>query len=333
MQGSSLTAEAQAQEMARPIQPWQVTIVIPTLDESEAIGKVIDEVSSYGFQNILVVDGYSKDGTADIAKRKGAVVIFQESKGKAGAIRTAINHVETPYMLVMDGDFTYDPASIENLLRSGQHNDEVIGIRKNRENIPALNRFGNWVLNISFKWLIGTPVSDVCSGMYLLRTEFAKGLIIGSESFDCEVEIASQVATGGRLAEAPINYRKRIGQRKLNSLRDGIRIMGSIIWMANHHNPVFLYSGISFLIMVPASIILVWVAYENFVNHIWHAGFALFGGMLVIVATQALAIMVISLLIKRVERRIIGAGKRSIELRGSKNLMQSLISVSALSPN
>ena len=67
----------------------EVTVVIPTLNEAEAIGKVIDELKQYGIVNIIVVDGHSTDGTPKIAKEKGVKVIFQEGKGKALAIKTA----------------------------------------------------------------------------------------------------------------------------------------------------------------------------------------------------------------------------------------------------
>jgi len=57
------------------------------LNEAEAIGKVIDELKQEGYKNILVVDGYSNDGTLEIAKQKGAKAIYQHGKGKAGAIK------------------------------------------------------------------------------------------------------------------------------------------------------------------------------------------------------------------------------------------------------
>ena len=76
-----------------------VTVVVPTLNETEAIGKVIDEIRECGFKKILVVDGYSTDDTVKIAKEKGVKVVFQYGEGKAGAIRTAIDLVDTPYML------------------------------------------------------------------------------------------------------------------------------------------------------------------------------------------------------------------------------------------
>ncbi len=292
------------EEIDNQVDPREVTIVIPTLNEAEGIGNVIDELKFYNYGKILVVDGYSKDGTSEIAKARGATVISQETKGKGGALRTAIRYVETPYMLVMDGDFTYDPASIKNLLAFGGNNDEVIGVRMNRENISLPNRFGNWVINRIFKLLIGKPISDVCSGMYLLRTSFARQLLITSESFDVEVEIVAQTSTQGSVAEAPVSYRRRIGNGKLRRFNDGLSILGAIVWMANRYNPVFLYSGIASLSAIPGAITILWVIYEYVQTRIFHSGYALFGAMLLLLATQAVAVMAMSLLMKRVERRI-----------------------------
>src|SRR5215831_14429614 len=93
-----------------------LTIVIPTLNEEQGIARVIDELNQQGFRNILVVDGYSNDATAEVASRMGARVMHQQGKGKTGALKTAIDNVSTPYMLVMDGDYTYDAGSISRLL-------------------------------------------------------------------------------------------------------------------------------------------------------------------------------------------------------------------------
>jgi len=89
------TLEAQNDSVSKDM----VTVVIPTLNEEEAIGVVLDEVMAEGYRNILVVDGYSKDRTVEIAKSKGVRVVYQDGVGKAGAIATAIKIVSTPYML------------------------------------------------------------------------------------------------------------------------------------------------------------------------------------------------------------------------------------------
>jgi dolichol-phosphate mannosyltransferase len=281
-----------------------IIVVIPALNEAEAIGSVINELKDLGYDDILVVDGYSSDGTSEVAKRNGARVVQQHGVGKTGALRTAIDYVDRPWILVMDGDFTYDPSSIELMLTHGKKYDEVIGARKGGvQHVPLMNRFGNWVIGWVFKLLFGSGLTDVCSGMYLLRTDVAKDLDLTTRGFDLEVEVASQVAAKGRITEVPINYRRRIGKTKL-SLGDGLTIVTTVLRLANVYNPVLLYSGIAALAALPGGAILVWVAYRSLVDHVWHSGYALFGIMLFLLATQAFTVATTSILINRSSQKL-----------------------------
>jgi dolichol-phosphate mannosyltransferase len=95
----------------------KVTVVVLTLNEAEAVGPLIEEVKACGYRNILVVDGYSTDRTDKIASSLGAEVVRQHGKGKAGAVLTAREIVKTPYFIVMDGDYTYDPRALRRMER------------------------------------------------------------------------------------------------------------------------------------------------------------------------------------------------------------------------
>jgi dolichol-phosphate mannosyltransferase len=282
----------------------KVTIVLPTLNEEEAIGIVIDELVKEGYSNILVVDGYSKDNTVRIASEKGARVVYQHGKGKAGAVKTGIEHVKTPYLLVMDADYTYDPKDIWKFLEHADDYDEIIGVRMNRKNIPLLNRLGNCAITKAFNILTGTKLSDICSGIYLLKTEKARRLDIESASFDIEVEIATQLVANGEVTEVPVNYRSRIGKRKLSSLKHGARILLTIINLARIYNPAFLFAIMTALALIPGAIIYLWVFYRFMLYGIWHSGWALLGTALIILGGQGLIISTIALMLKRMERRI-----------------------------
>jgi dolichol-phosphate mannosyltransferase len=297
-----------------PVSKSDVTVVIPTLNEAEAIGHVIDELRGLGYDDILVVDGYSSDGTAEIARRNNVRVVKQHGIGKAGALRTAIDYVDKPWMLVMDGDFSYDPSGIELMLAHGGEYDEVIGARrKGRENIPIVNRFGNRLIGWLFKLLFGGGLADVCSGMYLLRTDIAKGLDLTTSGFDVEVDVTSQVASIGKVTEVPIAYRKRIGTQKLSSLKDGVRILTTILRLANIHNPALLYSGVASLAAVPGGVILAWVMYRTLVYNVWHSGYALFGVMLFLLGMQAFAVATLSIILKRSDQRLSRSLRRILE--------------------
>jgi len=282
-----------------------ITVVIPTLNEEDGIGQLICELKQCGYHNILVVDGYSTDGTAKVAESNGGFVVLQHSKGKCGAIETAIDNVKTPYFLVMDADCTYDPKDIGNFLSHADKHDQIIGVRVNgRHNIPRVNRFGNWMITKTFNVLMGTKLSDVCSGMYLIRTDSARELELNATGFDVEVEIAAQTATRGRITEVPIDYRKRLGCQKLNPWKHGLRIMRTVFSLARAYNPALLFSIIVALAIIPATFILGWVAFEVILYGVWHSAYALVGLLLIVLASQGLAVATISAMLKRTEKRI-----------------------------
>ena len=176
-----------------------VTILIPTLNEQEAIGKVIREIIECGFKNILVVDGYSSDRTVDIAKNLGVQVVYQVGRGKAMAIKTGLGLVKTPWVLIMDGDGTYDAKDIEKLLMMAVRHgcNEVIGCRVDKQNMPYVNRLGNRLISVFLSLVMGHKVKDPCSGMYLLKTDSVRELKIVSEGFEVEVEIVCQMLARG----------------------------------------------------------------------------------------------------------------------------------------
>jgi len=284
-----------------------LTVLIPTLNEAGAIGQLIDELKSRDY-NILVVDGRSTDGTVEIVRSRGIKLIFQEGKGKADALRTGIKFVKTPYLLVMDGDYTYDPDDIEKFLNT--EFDEIIGVRK-RDNMKKSHIFGNWLITKVFNVLFGTGLRDVCSGMYLLRTEVAREVEFRSKGFSVEVEIAAHIAsTGGRIGEVEINYRKRIGDPKLRKLH-GISIILSIIRLMLEYNPLFFMFLASSAVLIPGIIIIGYVAFELIFRGINHHVWALAGISLSGVGYISLLLAVLALYLKRFEYRMMKFMRRS----------------------
>jgi hypothetical protein len=218
------------------------------------------------------------------------------------AVKTAIENVTTPYLLVIDGDYTYPAKDIARLLNHGTNYGEVIGVR-DRSNMPKIHRFGNWVITNVFDLLFGTGLSDVCSGMYLLKTDVARELELSSGGFITEVEIASQAVITSDVTDVPIGYRRRVGESKL-SARYGLNILSAVLRLAWKFNPVLLFSAIASLAMLPALGILGWVILEQISFGIWHSGLALVAVLLLLFASQAFAVATISALAKRMEQRI-----------------------------
>jgi dolichol-phosphate mannosyltransferase len=123
--------------------------------------------------------------------------------------------------------------------------DQIIGIRNldGKKNTSFLHKLGNKIINKSFNVLMGTNLSDLCSGMYVLRTEVAKNMNLSSSGFAVEAEIAAHIASSGRITEVPINYRQRIGIQKLSTWKDGCKILYTILKLGMNYRRRSLFSS------------------------------------------------------------------------------------------
>jgi len=213
----------------------RICIIIPTLNEEASIGKVIDEIPKKTLEDsgycvdILVVDGISNDRTVEIATEKGARILKETRRGKARAIRTAMEGIESDYVFMLDGDFTYSASYIPVMLKTLKKYPVVIGSRlKGKREKGALrnvNLVGNYFLTAIANILFGTRVSDLCTGFWGFRGEVIQNLKLTTDGFQLEAELLIQVARKGyKIGEVPILYRCRGGKAKLNGLKDGVRI-------------------------------------------------------------------------------------------------------------
>lgn len=290
-----------------------LTVLIPAKMEA-GIGKVIEELHEHGLNNIItVVDDYD-DPTAAAAASLGSQVVKSGGMGKANAVYAGLRYVRTPpFVLVMDGDYTYDPSSVREMLRMAIQNDldEVLGARlMGKENIPPpLHRFGNAVLTGIFNLLFGTSLSDVLTGMYLLRSDAARSIIPGSKGFSVEVDIASQIASTGKIGELPIKYRKRIGDPKLR-WSHGLNIGVDIIRLMIRYNPIFIFSLAVALLLVPGLLLTLYTGVQLLFRHVNHF---IWGGIIAVELTSTgmigLMMALLALMIKRLEFRLVNANK------------------------
>jgi dolichol-phosphate hexosyltransferase len=249
-------------------------------------------------------EGYSTDNTP-LLKSLGIRTVQQHGKGKTGALRTAIEHVVTPYLLVMDADYTYSPADIDRFMAHAHNYSEVVGARNgSKDSFQMSHKVGNKIITGIFNFLMGTKLSDVLTGMYMLKTEDARRLHFHTSGFNVEVEIASQLAQDGSVTEIPIRYRERIGKQKLSTWKDGLTIMSSIFRLARDYNPAFLLSIIAGLLAIPGIGILGWVFVERYAMGVMHIGWAIAGAVLLLFSALAITGGTLFLLMKRMETRL-----------------------------
>lgn len=224
-------------------------ILIPTLDEGESVGHVIEEFQAMGFRNILVIDGHSKDNTVSAAEQAGARVVQQSGAGKGQALKEAFDLIDDDYIVLIDGDGTYLPSDVQKLLRPVVEGraDHVVGNRFGDLKggaLKRLNMMGNRFINYFFRSIYGVPLHDILSGYRAFKTSGVQRLDLSMTGFEIESEITiDSVKKGLRISEVPITYQPRpAGTRtKLNPFRDGLKIILTIYRMAKTENPMFYF--------------------------------------------------------------------------------------------
>jgi len=218
----------------------EILIVLPTLNEEQTIGRVIDEIprktlEGVGYKvRLLVVDGNSADRTRQIAEEKGASIVTERRRGKGIAVTKALSAVDADFIFMLDTDYTYPAGYIPDMLKLLEEHHAVIGSRmrgrRQKGAMSRLNLVGNYLLSLIATVFYGKRISDVCSGFWGFRGEVVKKLSLRATAFDLEAEIFSQLTRRGySIAEIPIDYRRRLSPPKLRSLRDGTRIGWALI--------------------------------------------------------------------------------------------------------
>jgi dolichol-phosphate mannosyltransferase len=295
--------------------PLDYTVVLPTLNEREGLAKTLEELFSVGIPpgKILVVDGGSSDGTCREAEARGVKCIQQDGRGKADAVRTALRKTNTPAVVIMDADYTYPAKYVPQLLEMLQHCDEVIGARAYPERgaQKAIYRLGNSILTTLFNAIFGTRLTDVLSGMYAVRREALEGLEKASRGFGIESEIAAHIAsTGGEICEISIEYRRRVGKKKLG-VKHGILIALDIIRLAIRYNPTFITFAAAALLTIPGLLVASWVAYRWIFQGVKHYIWGMIAIAMIAGGITSAALAVLALYLKRMEIRILKAVKKT----------------------
>lgn len=216
-----------------------VTVVIPALNEALTIGEIIERVRPYT-SDILVVDGHSPDGTADLARSLGARILFDHGKGKGEAIRSVIPHLDREITVFIDADGSHDPADIPALIRpilSGEA-DHVSGSRLIGGSSELHGGFdecfrlmGSSLITACINRRFRVRLSESQNGFRAIRTEVLRNLGLREDITTIEQEmIIKTLKKGYRMAEVPSHEHKRkAGYSKISIRKVAIRYVWTMI--------------------------------------------------------------------------------------------------------
>ncbi|GAB3669295.1 S-layer glycoprotein N-glycosyltransferase AglJ [Halopiger thermotolerans] len=288
-------------ETTREISAEEVCVLIPTLNEAATIGDVIDGFQEQGYTNVVVVDGGSDDGTQEIAHDHGAQVLVQSGDGKGQAVREAVDYIDVPYVLMLDGDGTYDPNDAEQMLKPlAQGYEHVIGNRfadMDDDAMKALNGFGNRLINRSFRLIHGADYEDILSGYRAFTVDSFNRLSLDSDGFTIETELAVEcVKHGIDTTVVPISYsaRPEESETNLHPVRDGGTIILALYSLAKTNNPLFYFGSLGAAGLVTGGLIATYVLWEWIQYGIGHNILALVSAAAILLGVQLLMFGVLS---------------------------------------
>ena len=186
-----------------------------------------------------MVDGNSFDKTVEAAKSLGAEIVFQDGRGKGDAFAKAIEHIDpdTDYVIITDADFTYPAKYIPEMIQTLEKNPRIGMVCGNRftedldRTMPCITvfYFGNRLIAFTHNFLNGIQLADPLTGLRVVRAEILRNWKVKSKGFDIEVELNHRVEREGfGIVEIPIQYRERLGEKKLK-VRHGAEILRRIL--------------------------------------------------------------------------------------------------------
>lgn len=282
-----------------------VCVLVPTYNEAETIGDVVERFKAQGLENVLVIDGGSDDGTQQIATDAGARVAEQSGSGKGEAVREGVGLISEPYVLLVDGDATYRPEEADRLLEpllAGEA-EHVIGDRfANMQSgaMTRLNQFGNSIINRSFRFIHGRDLQDILSGYRAFTQDSFERLSLSASGFGIETEMSVEcVRHDIRTAVVPITYEPRpeSSETNLRPFRDGGAIILTLYRMTKMNNPLFYFGSVGSISAFVGLILGFYVLYDWFVRGISHEVIALGAGVGLLFGIQLVMFGVLSDLI------------------------------------
>lgn len=253
----------------------KIAVIIPCYNECKTVADVIkDYRNSLPNADIYVIDNNSTDGTDEIARANGAVVLYEYKQGKGNAVKCAFRKIKAECYIMVDGDDTYPADKAKqmcDMIIEGKA-DMVIGDRLSstyfKENKRRFHGFGNKLVRNLINIIFKSKVRDVMTGSRAFSYEFVRGFPIISKGFEIETELTIHALDKNyKLIEIPVPYKDRIedSESKLNTFSDGIKVLKTIANLFKEYKPVTFFNlcaSIPLLVSI-ALIIPVMIEYIN----------------------------------------------------------------------
>jgi glycosyltransferase involved in cell wall biosynthesis len=228
---------------------------VPCHNEATTIARVVEDFATHlPGARVVVCDNDSSDGTAESARAAGALVITERRRGKGYAVRRLFSDVDADFFVMVDGDGTYDAARAPEMVRIMRDEgvDTVLGVRQSKTETGAAefragHQLGNLAFSRIFSLLFDTEYRDALTGYRGFSRRFVKSCPLLARGFDVEIELNAHGASLGMpLAEVTTLYVERPtgSASKLNTYRDGLRILRRLMRLFRDFRPSLSFGGL-----------------------------------------------------------------------------------------
>ncbi len=251
----------------------RVAVLIPCHNEAQTIEKVVHDFrSALPEAAIHVCDNNSTDGSGELAGRAGAIVRRERLAGKGNVVRRMFSDIEADIYVLVDGDDTYDHAScpklVERLVNDGL--DMVVGTRiaTSGQAYRPGHRLGNYALTKIVRLVFGDRITDMLSGYRVFSRRFVKSFPALTQGFEIETELTIHaLELRMPIAEVATAYRERppSSASKLNTFRDGWRILRTILTLVKEERPLKFFAALG-AVLAATSVILAWPIFLYFLE-------------------------------------------------------------------
>ncbi len=254
---------ARSATVAMAASALRVAVLVPCFNEEAAIGTVVSDFrNALPEAQIFVYDNNSRDRTAEIARASGAEVRSERRQGKGHVVRRMFADVDADIYVLVDGDATYDARSASRMIEMlvNDHLDMVVGVRIDQSAAAYRrgHRTGNRMLTGFLSAVFGHAFRDILSGYRVFSRRFVKSFPVLSDGFEIETELsvhALELALPVGEIETPYYARPEGSVSKLNTWRDGFRILGTILRLYRSEKPLRFFTGIG-VVLALISIVL-----------------------------------------------------------------------------
>ena len=235
-----------------------IAVLVPCLNEATTIAKVVaDFRAALPGARVFVFDNGSSDATRENAAAAGASVRNEPRRGKGNVVRRMFADIDADFYVLVDGDDTYEPsAAPAQIARMTEEGLDFVNVARRTGEQGAFrlgHRFGNRALSQTVQAIFGRDSRDMLSGYKLLSRRYVKSFPATSSGFETETELtvhALELALPVAELDTPYYARPEGSVSKLNTYRDGMRILGTILKLYRSEKPLRFFTAIGvFLIL------------------------------------------------------------------------------------